>query len=150
MPHIASITYTPSNIERKPSDRYARMPTDRANLIADFGIQGDAKGGARDRQLNIMLAEVVEQMRNDSFHTNAGELGEQIVIAGLLELQPGARLSFGKAVIEVASVREPCGRFEHIQGQPKERAVGRIGYMARVITGGEIAVGDPVHLMPAE
>ena len=87
MPHIASITYTPSNIERKPRDRFARTGTDRAHLIADFGIEGDLKGGPRDRQLNIMLAEMVEQMRKDGYHADPGALGEQIVIAGLSAAQ---------------------------------------------------------------
>jgi MOSC domain-containing protein YiiM len=146
MAHISSISYKPANIEPKPRDRFARIATDRATLIADFGIEGDAKGGPRDRQLNIMLAEVVEQMRRDGFHADPGQLGEQIVVAGLKALHPGARLNFGPtAVVEVASVREPCGRFEHIQGQAKELAIGRIGYMARVVIGGSIAVGDPVN-----
>ena len=34
-----------------------------------------------------------------------------------------------------------------IQGKPKQAAKGRLGVMARVVTGGKVAVGDPVELL---
>jgi MOSC domain-containing protein YiiM len=36
-----------------------------------------------------------------------------------------------------------------IQRKPKQSAKGRLGVMARVVTDGEVTVGDPVELLPA-
>jgi MOSC domain-containing protein YiiM len=148
MPHIVSIAYTPADVERHPRDRFARVAVSRAKLVEDAGIDGDVKGRGGRRQLNLMRAEMVETLRGEGFHTDhPGELGEQIVIAGLdsAALTVGKRLCLGEsAAIEVTMARTPCGRFAHIQDRTIESAEGRIGVMARVIRGGEISVGDSV------
>jgi MOSC domain-containing protein YiiM len=76
-------------------------------------------------------------------------MGEQLVLAGvdLAFLVPGSRLRLGAtAVIEVTLSRTPCDRFAHIQGTSIESAEGKLGVMARVVVGGEIAVGDLAYL----
>jgi MOSC domain-containing protein YiiM len=148
MPHIASIAYKPAESEAQPADRYSRVSVARAELIAGHGIAGDTMGGARDRHLNIMRSELIAELRSEGFHTATGELGEQIVIAGLAPdaWRPGARLQLGdSAVVELLKLRKGCPRFVHIQGQPLELSAGRIGFMARVIEGGRIAVGSTVQ-----
>lgn len=149
MPHLVSIAYTPADVEPHPADRYARVPHPHARLIERRGIEGDTKSRGGRRQLNVMFAPMVEQLRDEGFFTAPGQLGEQLVIAGLdtAMLPVGARLQIGAdAVIEVTMPREPCSRFAHVQGQPKELGIGRIGVMARVVRSGDIAIGDPVHL----
>jgi MOSC domain-containing protein YiiM len=149
MPRIISICLTPSSVERKPADRYARVAVAEALLVEGHGVEGDAKGGRGRRQVNVMLAEAVEELRAEGFKTCPGELGEQIVLAGIdpTALAPGVWLSLGNsAVIEVCEPRTGCGRFEHIQGKPKEAAGGRLGVMARVVAGGVVLVGDTVAL----
>ena len=150
MPQIVSIAYTPADVERRPAARYARVAAERAVLVADRGIDGDVKGNGGARQLNVMLAETVARLRAEGFHADPGELGEQLVIDGLepAELGAGVRLRLGdKAVIEVSMPRTPCERFAHIQSRPKESGRGRIGFMARVVAGGEIAVGSAVSVV---
>ncbi len=150
MPHIVSIVYRPANIEQRPEDHYARIPLDRATLIEGRGIEGDTKGRAKDRELNVMRAEAVAELHQAGFHTAPGELGEQLVIAGLEPdvLVPGVRLQFGEeAVIEVVSARTGCSRFAHIQGKPIAAAAGKVGVMARVVCEGAIAVGDAVAVV---
>ena len=150
MPHVVSLVYTPAGVERKPADRFARVPTDAVELVADHGIAGDAKADGRNRQLNVMLAEVVAGLRVEGYKTGPGELGEQIVIAGLdpAAVVPGIQLRLGAAVIEVTLPRTGCARFEHIQGRPKAASAGRIGVMAKVVAGGAVRVGDAVELLP--
>jgi len=147
--HIVTIVYTPADVERRPEDHFARVPLARAVLLEGHGIAGDIKGRNDSRQLNVMLVETVEQLRAEGFRTAPGELGEQIVIAGLEPdtVAAGVRLRLGEtAVIEIIYPRVPCSRFARIQGHPKDAARGRIGFMARVVRGGEISVGNPVHL----
>lgn len=150
MAHVVSIVYRPRDAETpKPQDRFARVSLERARLVEFQGIEGDAKGGASDRQLNVMLAENLAELGTEGFKAGPGELGEQIVLAGLdsASLIEGVRLKLGSAVIEVGIPRTGCARFEMIQGKPKQSANGRLGVMARVVTGGEVAVGDAVEVL---
>jgi MOSC domain-containing protein YiiM len=152
MGRIVSIVYRPRHAETpRPQDHFARVPLERAKLVEFQGIEGDAKGGTGDRQLNVMCAEALAELRSDGFKVAPGELGEQIVLAGLdpASLVQGVRLKVGSAVIEVGIPRTGCARFEMIQGKPKQSAKGRLGVMARVVTGGEVAVGDAVEVLPA-
>jgi MOSC domain-containing protein YiiM len=149
-PRVASLVFTPGDVElRKPQDRYARVAVDRVQLVESQGIDGDAKGGSGDRQLNVMLAETLAELGREGFKAGPGELGEQIIIAGLdpAALVQGARIKLGQAVIEVGITRTGCARFESIQGKPKQSAKGRLGAMARVITGGEVAIGNAVEVL---
>lgn len=148
MPHVVSLCHTPAGVERRPADHFARVTVAAAILVVDFGIDGDAKGGSDKRQLNVMTAETLAQLRAEGFLTAPGELGEQIVVAGVDEatLVPGSRLLLGEsAVIEVTMPRTGCDRFAHIQGKPKETVTGRLGVMARVVAGGVVRAGDPVR-----
>jgi MOSC domain-containing protein YiiM len=152
MAHIVSIAYTPEGVEQHPADHYARVALEHASLVEGRGILGDTKGKGGKRQLNIMRAETVAQLKAEGYRAAPGELGEQLVLAGLESgtLTLGARLHLGStAIIEVTKARTPCGRFAHIQGRPQEAAEGRIGVMARVLTGGDIAVGDAVRVEAA-
>ncbi|HEX6961924.1 MAG TPA: MOSC domain-containing protein [Lacipirellula sp.] len=149
MPHVVSIAYTPRDVERHPRDRYARVAVDRVTLVADRGIEGDAKANGGKRQLNVMFAETVADLAAEGLSVDPGELGEQLVIAGLGErsLGPGVRLRIGdSAMIELGKLRTPCERFAHIQDTPREAVIGRIGFMARVVKSGGIAVGSPVGI----
>lgn len=151
MAEIASIAYKPQDV--KPAAKFAREPLDSAVLIAGYGIDGDRKGGHPRRQLNIISYETALALQSEGFTTEPGALGEQITLKGLdvSTLDNGDQIRLGEsAVIEIVGVREPCERFEAAQGKAKEAAVGRVGVMARVISGGSIRVGDPVHLLVRE
>jgi MOSC domain-containing protein YiiM len=152
MAHVASIVYTPRDVEvRRPQGHYARVAIERTRLVEFQGIDGDAKGGSTDRQLNVMLAEMLAELGTEGFKAEPGEMGEQIILAGLdpALLVEGARLRLGSAVIEVGIPRTGCARFELIQGKPRQVAKGRLGVLARVVIGGEVAVGDLVEVLLA-
>jgi MOSC domain-containing protein YiiM len=150
--HVVSIVYTPRDVEvRRPQDRYARVAVDRVRLAEFQGIEGDAKNSSTERQLNVMLAETLAELEAEGFKVEPGEMGEQIILAGLdpAALEKGSRLKLGEAVIEIGIPRTGCARFEMIQGQPRSTVKGRLGVLARVITDGEVAVGDTVEVLGA-
>jgi MOSC domain-containing protein YiiM len=151
--NIVSIVHTPATVERKPSDFYARVPLQKAMLLEGAGIEGDLKGRNQMRNLNIMTAEVLEQLATEGFQTGPGEMGEQIVVSGidLGLIKAGDRLRFGEiAIVEMVLPRTGCDRFEHIQGHPKGSVRGRLGILAKVLVGGEIRLGDPVSVQPLD
>ena len=150
MPHIASIVYTPSGVERKPADHYARIPLDQATLVKGRGIDGDVKGTGGSRQLNVMRAETLAELVAEGRKVGPGEMGEQLVIAGLepAMLLEGKRLRLGPtAVIEIGIPRTGCPRFEHIQGTTKQTVAGRLGVLVEVVESGEVSVGDEVTVL---
>jgi MOSC domain-containing protein YiiM len=151
MATIHSIVFHP--LDREYENRagdFIRVPSGRAALVAGHGIQGDRKAGNHpDRHLNLLSQEWLEAVGPRGYKTGPGEFGEQIIVAGLAVegLQPGDRLQLGKeAVIEVSKLRTGCERLEAAQGRTIQ-GLGPLGALARVITGGEIAVGDPVVVL---
>jgi MOSC domain-containing protein YiiM len=152
MPHVVSIAFKSKDMESKPANFFSRTSVERAVLASEQGIVGDVKGGSGKRQLNVMFAETVAELRSEGSHVLPGELGEQIVIGGL---PPEARalrtqLQIGEtAVISLDFLRTGCARFEHIQQRSKKSVAGRLGIMARVLVGGKIAVGDQVAVLAA-
>ncbi len=151
MANVVSIVYRPRKTGR-PLGRYERVPAERVRLVEFKGIEGDMKGGSTKRQLNVMLAETLAELADEGFRVAPGEMGEQIVLAGVdpAALVEGTRLQLGGAVIEVGILRTGCARFEMIQGQPRGAVKGRLGVLATVVSGGEVAVGDVVEVLPAE
>jgi MOSC domain-containing protein YiiM len=150
MARIVSIVYTPRDVERRPTDHYARVPIERAMLVAGGGIADDLKGTPK-RQLNLMRAETLAELAGEGRHTGPGEMGEQIVIAGLDPDQfvEGTRLRIGRdAVVAIGIPRTGCARFEYIQGVPRQSVAGQLGVLADVVAGGEIAIGDEVIVIP--
>jgi MOSC domain-containing protein YiiM len=155
MPQLVSIVYTPTHDYVEPADYYLRVPVTNADLVAGHGLRGDRKGSSPGRGLNVMSAEILADLAGEGFQTGPGQMGEQLVIAGLdfSTLPEGTRLQIGPAggaVIEYLKNRTGCDRFEHIHSRPRESVAGRLGFMARVVTGGRIKVGDPVTVVVTE
>ena len=149
MSELVSIVYKPKDAAAAVGG-YTRVPLRQARLIAGHGTEGDAKGGSGGRHLNIMAAETLQALAREGFHTAPGQMGEQLVIAGLPvdSLPSGARVQIGEsACVEVVEPRTGCSRFEEYQGKLRQEAAGRLGVMARVLTGGMIRMGDPVRLL---
>lgn len=151
MAHIVSIVYRPKGTKR-PQDRYERVPADRVRLVAKWGIEGDMKGSKTKRQLNVMHAEQLAELGTEGFKAGPGELGEQIVVAGVdpAAMVAGVRLKLRDAVIEVVEPRTGCARFELIHGRSRRDVKGRLGVIAIVVSGGEVAVGDTVEVLAAD
>jgi MOSC domain-containing protein YiiM len=149
MGKIVSIVLTPAGIDPRPPDYYARVPIDEATLAVGRGIVTDRKGSRPQRQLNVMALETLEQLRAEGYRTAPGQMGEQLVVAGIDidRLAAGTQVQLGdEAVIEVDKPRTGCDRLRHIQGCTPAMVAGRLGVMATVLIGGTIRVGDPANL----
>jgi MOSC domain-containing protein YiiM len=147
MPTLTSIAFSPDNGTPDPADHYYRVPAAQARLAVGRGIEGDRKGRHPDRQLNVMGAATLATAAAAGYKTGPGQMGEQLVLDGLdvEALAPGARVQIGAAVIVIIKPRTGCDRFEHIQGL--SRTAFSLGQMARVVTAGDIRVGDEVRVV---
>ncbi|MDX1415100.1 MAG: MOSC domain-containing protein [Candidatus Promineifilaceae bacterium] len=153
MPSIFSIVYQPKH-KKYTAGHFAdfiRDPLNEANLIANHGIEGDAKAGKQpSRQLNILSLEWLQKLENQGFKTGPGEFGEQIIIQDLDvdALDQGERLQIGQqALVEITGPRHACSRLEAAQGLSNDIFGAIAGRMAKVITSGTIKVGDEVKLV---
>ncbi|WP_446924613.1 MOSC domain-containing protein, partial [Klebsiella pneumoniae] len=67
------------------------------------------------RQVHLIHAELLDELRGKGFAVEAGTLGENVLTAGvdLLALPTGAQLCLGTdAVLEVTGLRNPCAQLD--------------------------------------
>jgi MOSC domain-containing protein YiiM len=146
---LESITYKPKQAPPVPRG-YQRVAAQEARLIADYGIEGDRKGGHPKRNLNVMDTITLAELAAEGYPTGAGVLGENLVISGidLRRLPAGAHLQIGaEAIVQLGKLREPCEQLTELDSRMPDSVVGRVGFMCRVVRGGLIRVGDPVAVV---
>ncbi|MFQ3535004.1 MAG: MOSC domain-containing protein [Aggregatilineales bacterium] len=146
---LRSIVYKPKDAPHALRG-YQRVALQEARLIADYGIQGDRKGGNPKRNLNVMDDITLAELAAEGYPTSPGVLGENLIISGidLRTLLQGTCLQIGaEAIILLRALREPCQQLAELDARMPDSVVGRVGYMCRVVRGGLIRVGDPVTLV---
>jgi MOSC domain-containing protein YiiM len=85
-----------------------------------------------------------------------GQFGENFTTSGLLENEAriGDVFRFGKAIVQVTTPREPCGKLDMKMDDPhfkkKFRASGRSGFYLRVLQEGEVGAGDEIEVIESD
>src|SRR5258708_7487724 len=109
---VKSIVYKPKSEKVQHGEvAYLRRSLTDAQLVADFGIEGDRKGGHPRRNLNVMDDITLAELQREGYPTEPGSLGENLILAGVgvRTLPQNAQLRIGsEAVIALVSGREPC------------------------------------------
>jgi len=150
---------------------FSKPPTEGIRLLAGLGVEGDAHLGVTVqhrsriakfghlpnlRQVHLIHAELLEELRDAGFHVSPGDMGENVTTSGmdLLGLPTGTRLRLGdEAVIEVTGLRNPCRQLDNFQPGLMQATLDRdadgnlirkAGIMAIVLTGGEVRPGDTI------
>jgi molybdopterin adenylyltransferase len=125
-----------------------KSPTPAARLLANHGIEGDAHAGPWHRQVSLLAAGDVEDMRRKGLpDLKAGDFAENMVVSGieLGALGLGSRLRVGKeAELSVTQIGKVCHTRCAIYRQTGDCIMPRLGLFARVSAGGTVAAGDPV------
>lgn len=164
-PFVAAVAAGKKHIFRKER-------VDSIALVAGFGVEGDVHSGpyvqhlydqARDptrqnlRQVHLIEAELIDELKTNGFDIEAGRLGENITTRHLrlVELGEGTLLRLGKDVlIKVTGLRGPCVKIERVQPclrravtfKRKDFAAMKGAIMAVVITTGIVRPGDPIEI----
>ncbi len=135
--------------ERK---EYRKLPRSSARLIQEFGVEGDRHAGRPLRQVSVLNAETVEELRQRGWQVGPGMLGENLTVEGIpvMQLPDGVRLRVGEAELEITGNRPICREILEVHPDALKMLVGRTGKMARVIRGGRVQPGDPVELIRVE
>jgi len=149
----------------KPREGRARGLPKRAVphlTITHEGVQGDfnrwrteTADGDPDQAVLLLNAEILADLQAEDWPVAAGELGENLTLAGLAPeaLRPGAQVRLGEVVLEVSKPCDPCTVLYTLPYVGLERGPaflrtlqGRRGWFARVLRGGVVYPDTPVEV----
>ena len=110
------------------------------------------------RQVHLIHAELLEELRGKGFEIVPGEMGENILTEGidLLGLSTGARLTLGaQAEIEITGLRNPCVQLDRhkpglmaavLDRDQSGALIRKCGVMGIVLTSGDVQAGDVINV----
>lgn len=127
-----------------------KQPRDTAWLDQDWGIRGDAHAGHWHRQVSLLSAEEIAAFNEKGAGVQPGAFGENLVVEGigLRRLPVGTLLGCWDAVLEITQIGKECHSHCAIYQKMGDCIMPREGVFARVITGGQIATGGDIHVLP--
>lgn len=158
-------------VARDPGHNFTKRTVAEIEIVAGFGVAGDAHGGdtvkhrsrvkadpsqPNLRQVHLIHSELFDEVAVQGFAVAPGDLGENITTRGidLLGLPRGAVLRIGEAVrLQVTGLRNPCAQIDAFRpgllgAVLAKRADGTVvrkaGIMAIVLQGGFVCAGDAI------
>ena len=119
-------------------------PRGRVRALESHGIEGCAHANPPRREVLLASREHLEAV-----DVEPGAVRENVTVEGAdVQTWPvGQQVRVGEALLEITMVCEPCQRMDELRPGLRAQLDGRRGMLARVVSGGEIAVGDPIELV---
>jgi MOSC domain-containing protein YiiM len=117
---------------------------ERRLAIAGQGLEGCAHANPPKREVLFVSKEHL-----DSVGVDPGAIRENLTVEGDdVEQWPiGQRVRAGEALFEITMVCDPCHRMDELRQGLRAELDGKRGMLARVVEGGEVAVGDEIELL---
>ncbi|MGD9307695.1 MAG: MOSC domain-containing protein [Desulfosarcina sp.] len=137
-------------VSRKKGTR--KTLVNRAKVIENHGLEGDAHAGPWHRQISFLASESIQLARDLGLRVDFGDFAENVATEGIdwKHLPVGTQAKLGSEVIvELSQIGKTCHKPCAIYYQAGDCIMPREGVFARVISGGEIACGDRVVLVGA-
>lgn len=121
----------------------------RVKLVEDYGIENDAHAGKWHRQVSLLSHEKIEAFRAKGAIVNDGAFGENIVVSGIdfKNLPVGTRFQCNEVILEMTQIGKECHHGCEIFQKMGDCIMPREGVFAKIIKGGEIAVGDEMTIL---
>lgn len=127
----------------------AKVMVDEANLIYDFGIEGDAHAGKWHRQVSLLALDKIEDFRSSGANVEFGAFGENLVVEGfeLNKLPIGQKIQVGETLLELTQIGKKCHDKCAIFYQVGKCIMPTNGIFTKVLVGGKVKVGDSCELI---
>ena len=122
-------------------------PHERVRAVPGSGFEGCAHANPPKREVLFVSREHL-----DAVGVEPGAIRENLTVDGVdvHEWQVGQQVRAGEALFEITMVCDPCHKMDELRDGLRAELEGRRGMLARVVEGGEVAVGDTVELVRAE
>lgn len=123
-----------------------------AELVTEWGIQGDAHAGKWHRQVSLLGLEQIEDFRARGAEVDFGAFGENLIVEGyrFRELPIGTRFQIGDVLLEMTQIGKECHSHCMIYKVMGDCIMPREGVFARVLQGGTVRVGDEITQIPGD
>jgi molybdopterin adenylyltransferase len=121
-----------------------------ANLIENWGIEGDAHAGNWHRQVSLLALESIVEMRKKGMpNLLPGDFAENITTSfvKLPTLPIGTIIRIGKTELEVTQIGKECHSRCAIFQNIGDCVMPRDGIFAKVIKGGVININEKVEVI---
>ena len=120
-----------------------------AQVVEDWGIQGDAHAGKWHRQVSLLSHEQVEAFRARGAVVDHGAFGENLVVEGydFKALPIGTRLKCNDVVLELTQIGKEGPAHSEIYKVMGECIMPHEGVFTKVLHGGTISVGDQLTIV---
>jgi MOSC domain-containing protein YiiM len=119
-------------------------------LLPEVGLKDDAHAGKWHRQVSLLAMESISKMVRLGLKVGPGDFAENITTQGLdlLKLPVGTRFRIGEnSLLEVTQMGKVCHTRCAIYYQAGDCVMPKEGIFAKVLEGGEIKVGDEIHVL---
>ncbi len=123
------------------------------HALANHGLEGDKAGlkAGGKRQVTLIQSEYIEVIRSLMPESNISlaDLRRNIAISGInLNALKNCVIQLGSATLEITGFCHPCSKLEAQLGEGVFNALrGHGGLTAKVLEGGEIKLGDTLHVL---
>jgi MOSC domain-containing protein YiiM len=117
-------------------------------LLVNHGLKDDAHVGSWIRQVSLLAKESIEKIRAKGLDVQYGDFAENLTTEGidLPSLPIGTRLKVGnECILEVTQIGKVCHDRCSIFYAVGDCVMPREGIFAKVLTGGEVRVGDQIE-----
>ncbi|MDY6971847.1 MAG: MOSC domain-containing protein [Thermodesulfobacteriota bacterium] len=135
-------------ISKKKGTR--KVPINSADIIKDYGLEGDAHAGPWHRQVSFLAAESIGEARKQGLDVTFGDFAENIATSGInwSEVPVGTRVELGdSALVEITQIGKECHNKCAIYYMAGDCIMPREGIFARVLEGGKIRCGDAIRIV---
>ena len=120
-----------------------------ANIVCDWGIEGDAHGGKWHRQISLLSYDKIEAFRARGAEVEDGAFGENVIVQGIdfRNLPVGTRLKCNDVLLEMTQIGKECHSGCAIFKKMGECIMPKQGVFTKVIHGGVIHPGDELVIL---
>jgi len=126
-----------------------KVQVEKATLLEDHGLEGDAHAGPWHRQVSFLAAESIEEARKKGLDVDFGDFAENIATSGIewQDIPVGTRVNLGdSALVEITQKGKECHNKCAIYYLAGDCIMPREGIFGRVLKGGEVCCGAPVRI----
>ena len=125
-----------------------KRPVEAITLRVGTGVVGDAHAGAWHRQVSLLPAEAVDELRDVLPNLAAGDFAENVLVRGidLKALPVGTTLLAGTAELVVTQIGKTCHNDCEIRRLTGRCAMPTEGVFCVVTRDGELRAGDEIRV----